>query len=65
VDEAPCQDVIIGDVNLEWLPILTHFTEDGGPYVTSAVAVVMHPSWDVTCPFTGSCVWPPHFTARW
>jgi 2,5-furandicarboxylate decarboxylase 1 len=40
VTGAPCQEVVSDDVDMTCLPILTHFVADGGPYVTSAVAVV-------------------------
>lgn len=40
---APCQEVVVDDVDMTRLPILTHFTADGGPYITSAVAVVRIP----------------------
>ncbi|MCE5259128.1 MAG: UbiD family decarboxylase [Chloroflexi bacterium] len=43
VNDAPCQQVVEPDVNLNCLPILTHFAEDGGPYITSGVAVVCDP----------------------
>jgi len=45
VASAPCQDIVIeGDeVDLERLPIVTHFPEDGGPYVTAGVAVINDP----------------------
>ena len=40
VDEAPCQQVIERDVDLNQLPILTHLSADAGPYITSGVAVI-------------------------
>jgi len=65
VDKAPCQEVIIEDVDLGWLPILTHFAEDGGPYVTSAVAVVTHPQLGRNLSFHRLMrVGPRTFTAR-
>ncbi len=65
LDHAPCQDVIIEDVNLDGLPILTHFAEDGGPYVTSAVAVVMNPRLGRNLSFHRLMrVGPRTFTAR-
>lgn len=36
---APCQEVS-GEPDLDTLPILTHFNTDGGPYITSAVAII-------------------------
>jgi UbiD family decarboxylase len=43
VANAPCQEVVTDEVNLDHLPILTHFADDGGPYVTSGVAVIRDP----------------------
>jgi 2,5-furandicarboxylate decarboxylase 1 len=65
VEVAPCQDIVVEDANLDWLPILTHFAEDGGPYVTSAVAVVMHPRLGRNLSFHRLMrVGPRTFTAR-
>ena len=38
--KAPCQEIVIEDVDLDQLPILTHFPQDGGPYVTAGIAIV-------------------------
>ncbi|MHB1293399.1 MAG: UbiD family decarboxylase [Anaerolineae bacterium] len=43
VRAAPCQEVVVEDVDLDALPILTHLAGDGGPYVTSGVAVIGDP----------------------
>ena len=43
VSNAPCQEVVEPDVNLESLPILTHSLRDGGPYVTAGVAIIKDP----------------------
>lgn len=45
VASAPCQEVVLegDDVDLEQLPIVTHFEGDGGPYVTAGVAVINDP----------------------
>ena len=45
VSEGPVKELIMTgvDVNLEKLPILTHFTQDGGPYITSGIVVAKHP----------------------
>ncbi|MHB9032969.1 MAG: UbiD family decarboxylase [Anaerolineae bacterium] len=43
VNTAACQEVVMAEADLYQLPILTHFAEDGGPYITSAVAVVRDP----------------------
>jgi len=45
VKEAPCQEVMLSDPDLRQLPILKHFTIDGGPYITSGVVIVKHPDY--------------------
>jgi UbiD family decarboxylase len=45
VQAAPCQEVVEGDVDLADLPILRHFSFDGGPYVTAGVLVVADPDY--------------------
>jgi len=41
---APCQEVVVEEVDLGRLPILTHFPQDGGPYVTAGVAIIVDPN---------------------
>lgn len=43
VQDAPCQEVVIEDVNLYDLPILLHLPEDAGHYVASNVVIVKDP----------------------
>ncbi|MEZ4518446.1 MAG: UbiD family decarboxylase [Chloroflexota bacterium] len=43
LEEAPCQEVVIEDVNLYDLPILLHLPEDAGHYVASNVVIVKDP----------------------
>ena len=43
VDEAPCQEVVITDPDLDALPILRHCTGDGGAYISSGVVIARHP----------------------
>ena len=45
VENAPCQREVIkkDDVDLEKLPILFHLEGDGGPYITSGVAIIKDP----------------------
>jgi 2,5-furandicarboxylate decarboxylase 1 len=43
IDEAPCQEIVETEVDLERLPILTHTARDGGPYVTAGVAITRGP----------------------
>jgi UbiD family decarboxylase len=40
-----CQEVVITDPHLERLPILRHFTGDGGNYITSGVVITKHPQY--------------------
>ncbi|MDF1557822.1 MAG: UbiD family decarboxylase [ANME-2 cluster archaeon] len=39
VDDAPSQEVIEDEVDLNKIPILTYFPQDGGPYITAGVVV--------------------------
>ena len=43
VESAPCQEVVIGDPDLDMLPILRHCELDGGNYITSGVVIARHP----------------------
>lgn len=43
--QAPCQAVVISDPDLDALPILRHFSTDGGNYITSGVVIARHPQW--------------------
>ena len=43
IDEAPCQEVIIQDPNLDALPILRHCEKDGGNYISSGIVIARHP----------------------
>ncbi len=45
VSDAPCQEVVEPDVDLARLPILRHFTFDGGPYVTAGILVTNDPDY--------------------
>lgn len=40
---APCQQVIEPDVDLEAIPFLTHYPQDGGAYASAAVAFINDP----------------------
>lgn len=42
-ESAPCQEVIIEDVNLNQLPILLHLPQDGGHYIASNVVIINDP----------------------
>ena len=43
VETAPCQEIIIEDVNLYDLPILLHLPADAGHYIASGVAITKDP----------------------
>jgi UbiD family decarboxylase len=43
LDSGPCQEVIEAEVDLTRLPIPRYHPGDGGPYVTSGVAVIKDP----------------------
>lgn len=43
--KAACQEVVILDPDLDSLPILQHFSSDGGNYITSGVVIARHPQW--------------------
>lgn len=45
IPEAPCQEVVITDVNLHNLPILRHFSNDAGPYITAGILIVNDPDY--------------------
>lgn len=43
VTTAPCQEVILNEVNLYQLPILLHLPQDAGHYIASAVVITKDP----------------------
>jgi len=43
VDNAPCQEVVVDDPDLDKLPMLMHLPGDGGRYATATVAVIKDP----------------------
>jgi UbiD family decarboxylase len=43
VESAPCQEVIIKDVDLNALPIPLHLPQDGGHYIASDVVIIKDP----------------------
>ncbi len=45
VSDAPCQEVVESNVDLDKLPILFHCEKDGGPYISSAVVVTRDPEY--------------------
>ncbi|MFX1418927.1 MAG: UbiD family decarboxylase [Promethearchaeota archaeon] len=45
VDNAPCQEVIESNIDLDKLPILFHCEKDGGNYISSAVVITRDPDY--------------------
>jgi len=45
IDNAPCQEIVMDQVNLDDLPILKHNERDGGRYISSAVVVTKDPEY--------------------
>lgn len=43
VSNAPCQELIIKDVDLNALPILYHLQGDGGRYTTASIGIIKDP----------------------
>jgi len=43
IGEAPCQEVITHDPDLDALPILRHCEKDGGNYISSGIVIAHHP----------------------
>ena len=51
VTDAPCQEVVVTDPDLDALPILRHFETDGGNYITAGVVIAKHPRWGQNADF--------------
>ena len=45
VSEAPCQEIVESDVDLDKIPILFHCAKDGGNYISSAVVITRDPDY--------------------
>ena len=43
VTQAPCQEVVISEPDLDKLPILRHCALDGGNYISAGVFITRHP----------------------
>jgi UbiD family decarboxylase len=43
VENAPCQEIVHHDLDLDDLPILRHCEKDGGNYISSGVVIARHP----------------------
>src|SRR5512137_1326564 len=51
VANAPCQEVVVADPNLDTLPILRHCELDGGNYISSGVVIAKHPKYGQNADF--------------
>jgi UbiD family decarboxylase len=62
---APCQEVVDRQPDLYTLPLLRHLQGDGGPYITSGVAVIRDPDYGRNVSFHRLMqIGPRAFTAR-
>jgi len=51
VDEAPCQEVVDLEPDLDRLPILHHCEKDGGNYISSGIFIAKHPDYGQNADF--------------
>jgi len=51
VENAPCQEVVGTDPNLDILPLLRHCELDGGNYISSGVVITKHPQYGQNADF--------------
>jgi len=51
VTDAPCQDVVMTDPNLDLIPMLRHCAGDGGNYISSGVVITKHPQYGQNADF--------------
>jgi UbiD family decarboxylase len=51
VEQAPCQEVVEGEVDLYKIPVLTHCERDGGPYATAAIAIARDPEYGLNASY--------------
>ncbi len=65
VSNAPCQEIIEPDVDLDKIPILFHCDKDGGNYISSAVVVTRDPDYGQNLDFHRAMQYSKHkFAAR-
>jgi UbiD family decarboxylase len=65
VTNAPCQEVVESEPDLGTLPLLQHLPDDGGPYVTSGIAIIHDPEHGRNTSFHRLMqIGPRAFTAR-
>jgi UbiD family decarboxylase len=51
IEQAPCQEVVVSQPDLDDLPILRHCTGDGGNYISSGVVIARHPRYGLNVDF--------------
>lgn len=51
VTDAPCQEVIVAEPDLDALPLLRHCERDGGHYISSGVVIAKHPTYGQNADF--------------
>ena len=51
VEQAPCQEVVVNQPDLDDLPILRHCMGDGGNYISSGVVIARHPRYGLNVDF--------------
>ena len=51
VKQAPCQEVVMENPDLDMLPILLHCDRDGGAYISSGVVLTRHPEFGQNADF--------------
>jgi 2,5-furandicarboxylate decarboxylase 1 len=51
VADAPCQEIVVTDPNLDLLPMLRHCELDGGNYISSGVVITKHPQYGQNADF--------------
>lgn len=51
IGSPACQEVVIENPDLDALPILKHFKNDGGPYITAGIIIARHPEYGQNADF--------------
>ncbi len=51
VQDAPCQEVVVINPNLDGLPLLRHCELDGGNYISAGVVITKHPEYGQNADF--------------
>jgi 2,5-furandicarboxylate decarboxylase 1 len=60
LSEAPCQEVVMTNPNLDELPLLLHCAGDGGSYISSGVMIARHPQYGLNVDFHRCMQFSPH-----